>query len=424
MAHDSPLIEAALDLAWSHWTGLGVRGAVTAPDTAVDPEALIHLTAALADLDPRLRDEAWGWWSRYSDHVSQARMTQIGSRFDKHVRSNVDGIITLYAAKSTGQPSTKARLDDLEHPARSLLRLRCAFGANARAEILLALLTDWANVKDGVTALTLAEVGYSKRNIATVMEDLTMSGLVVATPDANRVRYRLAQPDVLRRLLAPLPRVGGRWHLRMPLIARFVHLAARLRGKDAMVQAVEARKVLSDVEPEAIALGLDLPRIATAESYWDGVQRWVIDEVIHVPADGHRELAGQLVGTWIGPGDEPQPAAQPTGAVLPPVGVDAMADRELRCLDLVQVSTIDPPGDWRWMVLSEAAIDTYQHIVGIRRGERWRFSTKLHGAARTYLARMAPALPPDHIASLYGADAAERVRRDRAAVRIHLTLES
>ncbi|HVV86624.1 MAG TPA: hypothetical protein VHE35_26380 [Kofleriaceae bacterium] len=394
-----------------------MRGTVAAPDTVVDPEALIHLTAALADVDPRLWDEAANWWRRLPQYVSKSRLTQIGARFDEKLRTRVA------ATMETRRVPASGKIDNLRNPARSLLRFRCAFGMNARAEVLLALLTDWADIKDGVTALTLAEVGYSKRNIAAVMEELTLSGLVIATPDANRIRYRLANPDLLRRLLGPIPRVGGSWHRRMPIIAHFVELSSRLRDKDAMVQAAVARKALTAQESSLRSLHLDHPRIATAESYWDGVQRWLIDEVIHVPTDDHRELAGQMLGIWLGPGDAARAGSQPNGAVLPPMGSDVTTTKEMTCLDLVQVSTIDPPGDWTWLVLSEAAMGTYQHTVGLQRGERWRFATRVAGEDRMYRARLAPPLRPADITSIYGVDSAGRARRDHAAVRIQLTLE-
>ena len=419
-----PIIEAALTLAWSHWTGLGVRGAVTAPDCAVDPESLIYLTAALAEFDPRLWNEAGDWWARFSDHLSGSRMNHLGARFGDRLQREVNtrAAVSMAAGLVAARPS-KARLDDLRHPARSLLRLRCAFGTSARAEIMLALLTDLRDASEGATALTLAEVGYSKRNVAAVLQDLTMAGLIVARPDVNRVRYHLAQPDALRRLLAPIPRLWGRWYLRMPPIARFVDLAARLRGKDALLQAVEARALLTKEHRALLALGLEPPWIATAEAYWDGVQRWLINDVIRLPDSDLRQLPGQLVGHWLGPGEQRRPDASPTGAILPPLGVDVGAARELACLDLVQVSTIDPPGDWTWLVLSDAAVETYTHTLGLRRGERWRFTTTIEGAPCTFAAHLGAPLPPPDIAAAYGDAAAARARQDRAAVRVVLTRE-
>lgn len=416
----SPLIGAALDLAWSHWTGLGVRGAIAAPDCAVDPEALIYLTAALADIDPRLWEEATSWWDEFSEHLSPARLSRLAAAFDQATQARVAMHRSRPTARRGESHPSKSRLDDLEHPARTLLRLRCAFGASARAEILLALLTDWGDAKEGVTALTLSEIGYSKRNVAVVLDDLAMAGIVIRTPDANRTRYRVARTEALRSLLAPVPRLGGRWQRRMPLIARLVALSTRLRDKDALIQAVEARKLITEQQRELAALGLGLPRGSAAETYWDDVQRWAIDDVIRTAGNDLRELPGQLVGSWHGPRDLGRSHGQPTGAVLPPLGSDVTREAALACLDLVQVTTIDPPGDWTWMVLSEAAANVYEHTLGLARGERWRFVTRLGGTERAYVARLGAPLPHAEIARLYGSHAVARARRDHPAVRLHL----
>ena len=88
------------------------------------------------------------------------------------------------------------------------------------------LLTRRARPDDGLTALALSEVGYSKRNIAFVLEELRMAGIVVSTSEGNRARYRLTDHAALERVLGPIPSAPGRWHFRLPIIAAFVELAA------------------------------------------------------------------------------------------------------------------------------------------------------------------------------------------------------
>ena len=59
-----------VDLCWGAWSELGVSGwSRTHVTWAIDPEPLIVFTA-IADLDPRLRDEALDWCIRNSRHVS------------------------------------------------------------------------------------------------------------------------------------------------------------------------------------------------------------------------------------------------------------------------------------------------------------------------------------------------------------------
>jgi len=61
--------------AWAAWSAIGVPG--WHPDrfrACVDPEALLLLTAALGDRDPRLREGAVAWCASNLDLVSRSRL--------------------------------------------------------------------------------------------------------------------------------------------------------------------------------------------------------------------------------------------------------------------------------------------------------------------------------------------------------------
>lgn len=69
------LNDSFAELAWSLWTELGVAGTFRRHKHCFVPlEELIVLTAAIADYDPRLRDEALDWCSRYHHFVSVSRL--------------------------------------------------------------------------------------------------------------------------------------------------------------------------------------------------------------------------------------------------------------------------------------------------------------------------------------------------------------
>ena len=125
------LIDVALQLAWSHWVGLGGRGTAHPPVTAVEPEALRYLTATLVDDDPRLADEVRDWWRQFNRHVSRPRLTALSNRFDGVVVGKFKAF--LEDLERDGKTSGKSVLDRLDQPSRSLLRLLCAFVANARS---------------------------------------------------------------------------------------------------------------------------------------------------------------------------------------------------------------------------------------------------------------------------------------------------
>jgi hypothetical protein len=412
------LTEAALDLAWSHWVGLGVRGTAKPPTTAVDPEALLYLTAFVVESDPRLRDEVADWWQRYAQHLSRPRLNALEARFGAQAASKLEEMLETIAR--TTRTSGKSVLEHLSTPARTLLRMRCVFGANARAELLLELLL---RSTEGLTALTLSDVGYSKRNVALVLEDLVMGAVLVAAKEGNRTRYRLAAPDALARMLAPLPQSSGQWHSRLPIVTTFLELSARLRGKDAVTQGIEARKSLQRVTAWVEAAGITEPPPSTAaETFWPALQEWVIDSVIAERPERGRELPRMVEGHWIPPNEVSRGPERFTSAILPRESANLSKDAEFLCLDLVQVPTVVPPGDWVWMVLSTAATTTYAHTIGLNAGEPWRFETWISGRRRSYAVSYAEPMARDRISRVYGATAVERLRADHPAVQLRLKL--
>lgn len=414
-----PIVEAALHLAWSHWTALGVRGVAPPPNTAVDLESLLYFTACLVEYDPRLRAEVGDWWKQYRHYVSQPRLNALAKRFGAHATAKLAELQQSFAAA----PATgKSRLAHLNTPARSILRLRCIFGANARAEVLLELLTRRAQAEAGLTALGLSEVGYSKRNIALVLEELRMAGILMSASEGNRARYRLRDAAALERVLQPIPSAPGRWHLRLPILASFVELSARLQGRDAIVQGIEGRKRLEALMPTILVAGISsMGPVSIAETYWSDLQRWLITNVIGGDSDSAHRLAGMIEGEWVASDEAARSVGGTSGAILPRLNADPDDDRELLCLDLVQVPAVAPAADWMWAVLSTAATTTYAHTIGLSHREPWRFVTWQFGEVRTYAVEYAEPLPHERITRTYGKLAASRARADHPAVQLKLT---
>lgn len=171
-----PLVERLLDLAWSHWTALGVAGASSPSAVAVDLEALLLLTAELAVDDPRLRDESLDWCVRNCRFISKPRLKQLlklappvtQSRFASFARALEEHAGGTWPSAERGERwpvrlSGKSQAPDLQRPALIRLRLRALFGVDARADLLAALLS-FESQK--FSAADLVFVGYTKRNIA------------------------------------------------------------------------------------------------------------------------------------------------------------------------------------------------------------------------------------------------------------------
>ena len=416
----SRLLDSTLALAWSHWVGLGVRGTARPPMTAVDPEALLYLTACLADHDPRLRDEVGDWWKRYERHVSRARLTSLASAFDDSVVAKFDKLERAYA--TLGETSEKSHLDRLDTPARTLIRLRCVFGSNARAEILHELLVDAGH--GGKTALALASVGYSKRNVAFVLDDLVMAGLISKINEGNRAHYRVADSEALSRVLRPLPHRSGRWHLRFPIIASFIEVEDHLRKRDISVQGVEARKLFLRHKAELEQLGFQAVIGSTVETYWATLQDWLVDNLIADRDASTDHIAGMLEGVWLRPGEGIRRPQRLGSAVLPEITANPATDRQFECLDLVQVPTIDPPQGWAWAVLSTAGTNVYAHAEALRNGEDWRFVTWIDDEPHQFRTKLIEPIEHRRIAKRFGKEAVQRARIDRPALRLLLERDS
>ena len=119
------------------------------------------------------------------------------------------------------------------------------------------------------------------------------------------------------------------------------------------------------------------------------------------------EIAGQITGDWIAPGEEVSPpTGWPTGALL----------RAGDCaLDLVYIERA-------WYPLSEAAIHSYPHTKGMKQRERWRFVTRSEPRVIYRVSLESPIMRKE-VAATYGDEAATRTRPDHPAVQLRLVEE-
>lgn len=216
MAARATLVERLLDLAWSHWAALGVAGSLPPAEAPVDLEALLIVTAELASEDPRLRDEALDWCSRFHGFASKPRLKQLLRRSHPNAQSafgtfagalehhaGIDWPGSSGAASVPTSLSGKSCLPALTHPALLSLRLRALFGVGARADIIGAVLS---RRSEDFGAADLVFVGYSKRNLAQALDMLAVAGLFRASRTGNRIRFSWQRWEQLSALLAPLSR--------------------------------------------------------------------------------------------------------------------------------------------------------------------------------------------------------------------------
>jgi len=178
-----------LDLAWSLWTELGVQGHKrNHQNCLISLEELVILTTVLAEIDPRLRDESLDWCIQYHHFLSISRLkTLIKDCNDVVQRAFSTYSSTLNSMSHARWPvfqetqplqiilSHKSRLRPLESPALLNIRVRSVFGTGARAD----LITFFLSHEDADFSISdTVEIGYSKRNLAEILEELSLGGIV------------------------------------------------------------------------------------------------------------------------------------------------------------------------------------------------------------------------------------------------------
>ncbi len=284
MTARATLVEQLLDLAWSHWAALGVAGSVRATEVPVDLEALLLLTADLAAEDPRLRDEALDWCSRFHGFASKPRLKQLLRRAPPSAQAAF-GPFAAALERYAGTPwpgsseaasvpasvSGKSRLPALTRPALLSFRLRALFGVGARADIIGAVLS---RRSEDFGAADLVFVGYSKRNLAEALDMLAAAGLFRTTRAGNRVRFSWQRREQLADLLAPLPEVIPVWSSMLRVMSGFLDLLTRTETKSDRLVAVEAARCLRQLADDLQALGVEAPDLPAMTR--EALSDWVL----------------------------------------------------------------------------------------------------------------------------------------------------
>jgi DNA-binding transcriptional ArsR family regulator len=279
----SALRGALLHRAWIQWAALGVDATVDHEDAVVDPEALISLTAELGDADARLRDLSTDWCVEFGRYVNGARLRQVARELGTPTDAIGEYVATVAAAGGPAWPMAtsprpayvprkKARLTSAASRPRLRIRLRAAFGVNARADILAALL---ASSPTGRNAADLARATrFTKPSVAAALEALLLAGLVTAQPVANERRFTVPpKVAILPGLRPPVPQTD--W------VASFSVALAVLRfasphDMSTTVRAIEARRLISSLAGRISTAGMPMPSMdSDGEEFAMAFDRWI-----------------------------------------------------------------------------------------------------------------------------------------------------
>lgn len=280
----SSLQGALLNRAWIQWAALGVDATVERDDAVVDPEALIALTAELGDADARLRDLSTDWCVAYGRYVNGSRLKQIVREIGTPDESIGEYVATVVASGGPAWPMgtrprpdyvrrDKARLESAESRPRLRIRLRAAFGVNARADILAALL---ATSPGGLNAADLARVTrFTKPSVASALDALLLAGLVTGRALGNERRFALRpKVPILPGLRSPVAQPD--WIMRFG-IGLEVHRFLSRDDMSTTVRAVEGRRLLDSISDRIASERAPEPHLdGVGEELAGAFDRWVV----------------------------------------------------------------------------------------------------------------------------------------------------
>jgi len=180
-----------------------------------------------------------------------------------------------------------ARLDSATAPSRLRIRLRAAFGVNARADVLAALLAA------SPSGLSIADLGrqtrFTKPNVASTVDSLLLADLVTARAVGNERRVLLVGTrSILPGLRPPVPQPD--WVSRFR-VALAVHRFVRQDGRSTTVQAIEARLLVEAHLDPIAAEGMPKPNLdALGDEFAGAFDRWAAEL-----ADWLRSSVGSLL---------------------------------------------------------------------------------------------------------------------------------
>ncbi len=281
----SALQTALLNRAWIQWIALGVDAVGERDDAVVDPEALIALTAELGDADARLRDVSTDWCVAYGRYVNGSRLKQVARELGTPPEAIGEYVATVAAAGGPAWPMAtqprpdyatrgKARFDSALARPRLRIRLRAAFGVNARADVLAALL---AAPQIGLSVADLARrTRFTKPNVAFAVDALELAGLLEARAVGNERRIALTRAGKILPDLRP-PIAQPDWVARFGVALEVLRLA-RQDGMSASVRAIEARRVVEGLRTRILSEGLPQPNLdAFGDEFAHAFDRWLVD---------------------------------------------------------------------------------------------------------------------------------------------------
>ena len=217
MSFKKEIIELGVRVAWRQWSALGVAGLSSNDESKlIDPEALLLLTTVVGRHDPRLFDEVMDWlftnasWinlqrlktyqkdyaigensvleaiaqhlNNCAEHTKWKSLLKLCQPQDKPAQQlfigvpdsrQTDPVFELHGWKRPPlRLRNMSRFPDVNRADTFIFKLRALFGRQARAELIAWLLSH----ESGHPAQIARDLGYSRRAILMILDEMTLSG--------------------------------------------------------------------------------------------------------------------------------------------------------------------------------------------------------------------------------------------------------
>lgn len=291
------LREHGLEVAWSLWGQLGVSTwSGTHEGWAIELEPLIVYTAKIAEHDKRLLRETIDWCVSTDGFLSLRQVRHI-LRAHRWPMNGPVGRFGATVSQATGKPwpgvkeeapyevapSGRSQAPRLAKPELLQLRLRSIFGVTSRAEVMRVLLID--PQREWSLAEITDRVAYTRRQVTTDLEMLTLGGVTRRWESRGSFRYMLDDVEGLVAWLGERPRVSIHWAPLFRIMVGLLEMVDTLAAKEWHMPAAELARRMRSLDPELEQLRLRPPTPASGEGYVEDTIAWA-HELFAALADG------------------------------------------------------------------------------------------------------------------------------------------
>lgn len=257
------LREGLLSVLWRQWSALGVATHSPCEDLyPVDLEALLVATAVLSFHDQRLTTLADEWLGLNRGLVLRTRIVRMCRALERQAGGHHVKLAPLYpehviGAGKTGSTASKRAVPAPTGVAVAQINLRRVFGINARADILLHLLSG----RSGSSAGIARAVWFDQKAVYRILESWAEAGVCTRPGLDSAAGYSLVQTA----MWSQLPGLAGpvRWvdwpHDLFPLVLLHHACATPPRAGDVYLLSSLMRELHGSLSATGRAWGVHFP---------------------------------------------------------------------------------------------------------------------------------------------------------------------